>query len=231
MKKLGMLGGMSYESTAVYYQLINQEVNRRLKASHSAEIIMYSFDYDELEKRLEKHLWQEIEDRMVEEANKLILAGAEGMMLCANTIHQIAPGLEKRMSVPLIHIVKETYKEVKKINLQKVGLIGTKYTMESTMYPSYFNEHGIAVTVPNECDQQMIHDIIYKELIIGKFDEFSRQKILQIIDNMHVDGIILGCTELPILIKKEHLQIHRFDTMEIHAKAAAKWMLSDTYDL
>jgi aspartate racemase len=231
MKKLGMLGGMSYESTAVYYQLINHEINKQLKSSHSAEIIMYSFDYDELEKRLEKHLWQEIEDRMVEEAYKLISVGAECIMLCANTIHQIAPGLEKKISVPLIHIVKETYKEVKKMNLKKVGLIGTKYTMESTMYPSYFNEHGIEVIVPDQHDQQVIHDIIYKELIIGNFNDESRQKILHIIDHMHVDGIILGCTELPMLIKKEHLPIHRFDTMEIHAKAAAKWMLSDTYDL
>lgn len=227
MKCLGMIGGMSYESTKVYYELINQEINRKLKKSHSAEIVMYSFDYDILEKWLEENRWDLIENRLIKETLKLKSIGAEGIILCANTMHQVANQVEESVGLPLIHIVKSTFQCVNQKKLTKVGLIGTIYTMQSDMYHSYFKSHGIEIITPSLDNQKIIHHIIYKELIIGKLSEESREKILQIIKSLEVEGIILGCTELPLLIKEEHLSIHRFDTMEIHAKSAVKFMLGD----
>jgi aspartate racemase len=148
-------------------------------------------------------------------------------MLLANTIHLVSEGIEKRCHTKLIHIVEETYREVNKSLLKHVGLIGTAYTMQSDMYEAYFKPRGINLSVPKKEDQDIIHNIIYQELIKGVFLETSRQAILKIIDNMNVEGIILGCTELPMLIKEEDLQIKRYDTMMIHAKAAAEWILQD----
>ena len=227
MKTLGLLGGMSYESTAVYYHIINQEVQKKLGGSHSAKLVLYSFDYHELETYLKKNDMTAIENRCVEEGRKLLNHGAERIMLLANTIHLVSEGIEKRCHTKLIHIVEETYREVNKSLLKHVGLIGTAYTMQSGMYEAYFKPRGINLSVPKKEDQDIIHNIIYQELIKGVFLETSRQAILKIIDNMNVEGIILGCTELPMLIKEEDLQIKRYDTMMIHAKAAAEWMLQD----
>lgn len=225
MYKLGILGGMSYELTQVYYQIINQEINKKLKKSHSAELVMYSFDYDEIEELLIKDRWDLIKNRLVEEGLKLKLIGAKGLILCANTVHIVADFVEKEVGLPLIHIVKETYQAVQNQSLKKVGLIGTSYTMKSGIYHNYFKDRGIEVVVPKEEDQNLIHDVIYQELIVGKYSDLSRNKILDIIKRMDVEGIILGCTELPLLILDKDLAISRFDTMEIHAKAAANWMI------
>lgn len=225
MKKLGLLGGMSYESTQIYYQIINQEINRKLKKSHSAELIIYSFDYDELEQLLEAGRWDLIEKRLIEEGLKLKSIGAKGLLLCANTMHQVAEYVEKEVGLPLISIIKETYNAVKQKDLTRVGLIGTLYTMKSGMYQRYFKDQGIQIVEPSFEDQQFVHHVIYKELIVGIYREESRDRILKIIESMHVEGIILGCTELPLLILDKDLSIHRFDTMDIHAKKAAAWML------
>lgn len=225
MNKLGLLGGMSYESTQIYYRIINQEINKKLKKSHSAELVMYSFDYRELEVLLEQNRWDLIEKRLIEEGLKLKSIGAKGLILCANTVHQVQDQVESGVGLPLISIVKETYEAVRSKNIQKVGLIGTLYTMKSGMYQSYFKEHGLEVVLPSIEDQRFIHHVIYQELVVGIYHEESRKRIIHIIESMHVDGIILGCTELPLLILDKHLHIHRFDTMDIHAKAAAKWML------
>lgn len=232
MKILGMLGGMSYESTLTYYQYINQGIQHRLKSSHSAKIYMYSFDYQELDDALHRHDWITIKKRLIEESLKLKNAGAQGLMLCANTTHLVADEVEKHVGLPLIHIADETAKVVKSLHLKRVGLIGTRYTMESDLYPSRLKQQGIDVIVPNPKDQETIHHIIYHELIRGQWHDSSRQKILTIIDNMHVEGVILGCTELPLLIRPEDLWIHRFDTLKIHAEAAVDWMLQgDNHDL
>lgn len=225
MYKLGILGGMSYESTQVYYRIINQEINKKLKKSHSAELVMYSFDYDEIEEFLKNNRWDLIKNRLVEEGLKLKLIGAKGLILCANTVHLVAEHIEKEIGLPLIHIVKETYKAVKEKNVTKVGLIGTSYTMKSGMYQKYFKDRDIEVVIPEENDQDYIHQVIYQELIIGKYNTESRNKIIEIINHLNVEGIILGCTELPLLISEKDLSIARFDTMDIHAKAAAHWML------
>ena len=227
MKTLAMLGGMSYESTTHYYQIINEEINRHLKGSHSAKLLMYSFDYNELEKKLEKGLWNDIKERLIDEAKKLKSIGAEGLILCANTMHIVARDVEKEVGMPLIHIAEETMKIIKEKNLKKVGLIGTSYTMKSRLYDDYANQFKIELVKPNPLDQDVIHQVIYTELIVGMMRDESREKIIKIIDEMQVEGIILGCTELPLLIRKEDLNIERFDTLEIHAKQAALWMLGD----
>ena len=225
MYKLGILGGMSYESTQVYYRIVNQEINHILHQSHSAELVMYSFDYNEIEVLLKENRWDLIKNLLVDEGSKLKLIGAKGLILCANTVHIVADYVEKEVGLPLIHIVKETFHVVLSQGLKKVGLIGTSYTMNSGIYQNYFIERGIEVVIPNEKDQKLIHDVIYQELIVGQYSDLSRNKILDIINRMNVQGIILGCTELPLLILDKDLKISRFDTMEIHAKAAANWMI------
>jgi aspartate racemase len=232
MKTLGILGGMSYESTLTYYQLINRGINKRLKGSHSASIYMYSFDYQELDSALQNKDWAYISNRLIEEGLKLKQVGAEGLMLCANTTHLVADQVKEKVQLPLIHIADETAKFIQTKGLKCVGLIGTRYTMESDMYPSRLSHYGIEVVLPHAKDQEIIHHIIYHELIVGQFKDNSRQQILDIIHKMNVKGIILGCTELPLLIREEDLMIHRFDTLHIHAEAAIEFMLKgDQHDL
>jgi aspartate racemase len=227
MKTLAMLGGMSYESTLTYYQVINEVINQKMGGSHSAKIIMYSFDYAELESLLEKGEWQRIEDRLTEEALKLKACGADGFLLCANTMHLVADKVEKRVGLPLIHIAKETIKEVKAKGIQNVGLLGTMYTMQSDLYDKLAKAENITIVKPSPEQQMKIHDVIYKELIVGKMHDQSRRDLLAIIDSLEVDGVILGCTELPLLIREKDLDIARFDTLYLHAKKAALWMLGD----
>lgn len=232
MKTLGMLGGMSYESTLTYYQLINQGINKQLKGSHSASIYMYSFDYQELDLALQKKDWTSIAKRLSEEGLKLKQAGAEGLLLCANTTHLVADHVKENVQLPLIHIADETAKVIQEKGIKRVGLIGTRYTMESDMYPLRLSHFGIEVILPDAKDQKMIHHIIYHELIVGQFNDHSRKQIVDIIQKMNVPGIILGCTELPLLIREEDLTIHRFDTLHIHAKAAVTFMLQgENHDL
>lgn len=232
MKTLGMLGGMSYESTVVYYHIINQEVNRILKNSHSASIAMISFDYQELEDLLKKNEWETITKILVNAGNKLKVAGAHQLMICANTMHIVADEIEKQVGLKVIHIAKETLNAISHEHIDKVGLIGTLYTMQSQIYPDIAKTMGIDIITPHEDDQKIIHDVIYKELIVGIKSEQSKQKIIDIINNMGVNGIILGCTELPLLIKQEDLSIAYFDTLKIHALSAAKWLCEgETYDI
>jgi aspartate racemase len=209
----------------IYYQLINQGINQRLKKSHSAQIYMYSFDYDELENALEHQDWDYMAKRLIEEGLKLKSSGAKGLMLCANTTHIVADRIKKEVQLPLIHIADETAKVIQSLGFTRVGLIGTRYTMESDLYPSRLRPFGIDVVVPTLEDQNMIHHIIYRELIVGIYDQKSRDKIVSMIEKMHVQGIILGCTELPLLIRKEDLSIHRLDTLDIHSRAAVNFML------
>lgn len=227
MKRIGLIGGMSYESTQIYYRIINEEINRALKKSHSADLVMSSFDYQELKEYMEGHRWDLVEERLYEEGNHLKMIGAKGLVLCANTVHIVALQLEKRWDIPLIHIAKCVRDEVEQSDLKKVLLLGTQYTMQSDIYQTLFKEKGIEVITPSLKDQLYIHQCIYNELIVGDFRLESRHKIVEIIHKMSVQGVILGCTELPLLIKDEHLSIKRLDTLFIHAKAIAKWMLKE----
>lgn len=225
MRTLGMIGGMSYESTTVYYDLINKYVNQAKGLSHSAPILMVSFDYQKIEILLENSQWNELTDMMIEAGEKLKSIGAEGIILCANTMHIIADKVDKSLGIPLIHIAKETLHEANIRGYHKVGLLGTRYTMESSIY----DHDEIEVIKPTVDEMTTIHTIIYQELIVGKYLATSLEKLVNIIDRLKARGaeaIILGCTELPLLIKPEHSTLPILNTLTIHAKAAANFIMS-----
>ncbi|RJX26703.1 MAG: amino acid racemase [Acholeplasma sp.] len=226
MKTLGMLGGMSYESTTVYYDLINKFVNQALGFSHSAKILMVSFDYQELEILLEKSAWKELTIKMIDQGLKLKSIGADGLILCANTMHIIAEDVQKSVGLPLIHIAKETLHEAKIRGYKKVGLLGTRYTMTSSIY----DQEDIEVIKPTDQEMTVIHEIIYQELIVGKYLSSSLEKAKTVIKHLKERGaeaIVLGCTELPLLIKPEDIDLPILNTLYIHARAAANFVVSN----
>ena len=229
MKTIGLLGGMSYESTLEYYRLINQGIQRAMGGSHSAQILLYSFDYRELEVLLEKDHWQQIEDRLTEEGHKLKEAGADMIALCANTVHIVAKNVEKRVGLPLIHIAEATADKAIDKGLKKVLLLGTIYTMGSTMYKDIFKQKNIELITPSLRDQAFIHRVIYHELIRGIFNEGSRIKFLEIIHKIEedstIDGVILGCTEIPLLIEQKHIELPLLNTLEIHVEKMIEALL------
>lgn len=231
MKTIGILGGMSFESTTVYYQEINKLVNKELQLSHSAKILLYSFDYRELEILLEQNDWRKITNLLITQANKLKTAGADFLLIGANTMHIVADQIEEATQLKICHIVDATLEKVKSLNLTKVLLLGTKYTMQSTIYQNRFEKQGIEVITPQTQDQDIIHDIIYNELILGKFNVSSKQKIIDIMKlsmKTGVQGFILGCTEIPLLIHEEDIDAPIFNTLKLHVEEAVKWMLDPT---
>jgi aspartate racemase len=230
MKTIGLLGGMSWESTLEYYRLINLEVKRQLGGSHSAKILMYSFDYHELELLLEQDRWDEITKLLVYHGKKLKESGAEILLICANTMHIVADEVEKQVGIPLVHIAKATLNQVKYLDLTNVLLVGTIYTMKSTLYPNIFSHQDVSVIVPDIRDQAMIHRTIYHELILGIFSNESKVKFIEVINKAKlkgIQGVILGCTEIPMLIQQQDLDIPLFNTMEIQVKAAVDFSLND----
>lgn len=229
MKTIGMLGGMSFESTLDYYKLINEGIRNQLNGSHSAKIMMYSYDYAELELLLEKNKWDEITNRLTEEAIKLKEQGADFLVICANTMHIVADEVERRSGLKVVHIVKSTLEYAKENKIKKVLLLGTLYTMQSDMYPNIFNKDNIEVITPNKVDQAFIHRTIYLELIRGILSNDSKTRLLNIIKDHQkngVEGVILGCTELPLLVKPSDLEIYVMNTLELHAKAVVQYALS-----
>jgi aspartate racemase len=230
MKTIGLLGGMSWESTLEYYRLINLEVKSRFGGSHSAKILMYSFDYHELELLLEQDRWDEITKLLVYHGKKLKESGADVLVICANTMHIVANEVEKQVGLPLIHIAKATLNEVQNLGLKKVLLIGTMYTMKSTLYPDIFSDQDVSIITPDTRDQALIHRTIYKELILGIFTNESKENFIEIINKsklMGVQGVILGCTEIPMLIQQQDLDIPLFNTMKVHVKAAVDFAIND----
>ncbi|WP_409228710.1 aspartate/glutamate racemase family protein [Gudongella sp. SC589] len=230
MKKMGLLGGMSWESSLEYYRIINKEVKSKLGGSHSANCLMYSFDFQEIEDLQHKGEWERLKKLMVDEAMKLKKAGAEFIVICTNTMHLMAPDIEENTGLKVIHIADATGDEIIKRDVNKVLLLGTKFTMEGTFYRERLEKKGIEVLIPGESDRQVIHDIIYNELILGKFNPESRRKYVDIINkaaDIGVTGVVLGCTEIPLLIKDKDVDIEVFDTTEIHAKAAVEYATED----
>ncbi len=229
MKTIGLLGGMSWESTLEYYRTINQYTKQMLGTSNSAKCIMYSYNYHELEKLLNQGRWKEITDELVKDAKKLKEFGADFILICANTMHIVVDEVQNKAGIEVLHIAQATKNEIINLNLKKIGLLGTKFTMESSMYPDIMKSDGIDVILPNKDEQDFIHHVIYDELILGVLLPDSKQKFLKIIDNMKqrgAQGVILGCTEIPSLIKQEDVDIPIFDTMKIHAIAAVKKALT-----
>ncbi len=229
MRRIGLIGGISWEASNEYYKLINTEVRNRLGASHSAECIMYSFNFGEVADLQHKGDWQTLTDKMVLEAKRLEQAGSECLVICANTMHKMVDAIEAETDFEIIHIADVTGKKVQEKGLRKVGLIGTKYVMGGNFYQQRIqNLYGIDVIVPSADNQEIIHDVIYNELVQGKILESSREKYLKVIQSLvdkGAEGIILGCTEIPLLIKQDHLSIPVFDTMTIHAMAAVDFAL------
>jgi len=231
MKTIGLLGGMSWESTALYYQQINKMVHSKLGKLHSAKVIINSVDFEEIAALQAKGLWQEAGAYLADQALNLEKAGAECILVCTNTMHKIAPQIEDAITVPFIHIADATAKEIVSQNIGKVALLGTAFTMEQDFYKARLQDHGIDVIIPNEADRKIVHRIIYEELCLGVINPDSRQKYETIVEALIADGaegIILGCTEICILIGKVKFSVPLFDTTAIHAKEAVSFSLNES---
>lgn len=224
MKTIGFIGGMSWESSLEYYRITNQMIKEKLGEPHSCKSIMFSVDFAEFEKLQHKGDWELLTSKMVDIAIKLEKAGSDLVLICTNTMHKMAPDIQKSIKVPLLHIADTAAEEIKNNNMEKVGLLGTKFTMEQDFYKKRLKEkHGIDVVIPNKKEREIVHNVIYKELISGIIKEESREKFRKIINNLKkngAEGVILGCTEIPLLIKNKDSDIPVFDTTMIHAKKA-----------
>ncbi|MDN5202672.1 aspartate/glutamate racemase family protein [Fulvivirgaceae bacterium BMA10] len=230
MKVIGLIGGMSWESSKMYYEFVNERVKELAGGAHSCKSIMISVDFAEIEKLTFENKWDEIADMMAECARQLERAGADIILLCTNTIHLVSDAIVHAVGIPFLHIAKATGEAVKRQQLRKVGLLGTKFTMEKDFYTRILEEqYNLEVVIPQDLDRQIIHDIIYKELVAGQFLEASREKCKMIIEDLQkegIEGVILGCTELPILISETDVDIPTFDTSRIHAHEAVEWALT-----
>ncbi len=228
MKRIGLIGGMSWESSQDYYRIINEEVKAQLGGSHSADCIMYSFDFQLIEDLQHNGEWEKLTQIMVNEANNLKKAGAEFIVICTNTMHIMAKDIEEKTNLKVLHIAQATASAIKEKKLKKVLLLGTKFTMEGTFYKDILNENDIEVIIPEDEDREFIHHVIYTELVRGLIKEESKQKYLSIINSLKakgIEGVVLGCTEIPMLVKQEDLDIPVLNTTEIHSKAAAEFSL------
>lgn len=229
MKTIGLIGGMSWESSIEYYKLINELVKEKLGGVHSCKCIMNSVDFAEIEKLQHNGEWEKLTEIMVNIAKKLEKSGADCIVICTNTMHKMADDIEKEVKIPLIHIADSVGENIIKLNLKKVALLGTKFTMEQDFYKERIRKKfGIEVIIPNESDKNIIHKVIYEELVKGQFKDESRQEYIRIINELVKDGaegIILGCTEIPLLINESDVEISIFDTTKLHSESAVKFAL------
>ena len=224
MKTIGLIGGMSWESTVTYYQVINETIKKQLGGLHSAKCILYSVDFDEIEKYQVSREWYKSADVLSEAAQALERAGEDYIVICTNTMHKVAPEIGRRIHIPILHIADMTAAELQKQGVKKVGLLGTKYTMRQDFYKNILIEQGIEVVIPNDADVDVVNQIIYDELCLGKISEQSKDIYLDIIMKLAQDGaqgIILGCTEIGLLVRQSDTDIPLFDTTLIHAEQAA----------
>ncbi len=230
MKTIGMLGGMSWESTATYYRLINTGIKATLGGLHSAQIAMVSVDFAQIEKMQASGDWQAAADALSVAAKGIQAAGADFLVICTNTMHKVAPEIESAISIPLLHIADATGSQLKANGHTKVGLLGTAFTMEQAFYKERIQEKfGIEVVIPNSVDRALVHNVIYSELCLGQISDRSRQDYLSIVDklaNAGAQSIILGCTEIALLLQQQHTAVPLFDTTAIHAHAAVQLALS-----
>ena len=224
MKTIGMIGGMSWESTVTYYRIINETIKRELGGFHSAKILLYSVDFDEIEKYQSSGEWDKSADLLSDAAERLEKAGADFIIICTNTMHKVAPQMSKHISIPIIHIAEATAEKLKERGITTVGLLGTKYTMTQDFYKTKLTDAGIKVVIPNDEDIETVNAVIYNELCLGNIREKSKENYLAIIKKLAdsgAQGVILGCTEIGLLIRQEDLDLPVFDTTLIHAEKAA----------
>ncbi|MDS1141358.1 aspartate/glutamate racemase family protein [Pusillimonas sp. SM2304] len=230
MKTIGLIGGMSWESTADYYREINEGVKQALGGLHSAKIALFSVDFEPVEKLQHQGDWQGAAAVLADAARRVEAAGADCVLICTNTMHKAARDVEQAVSIPLLHIADATAQELALHGVKKVGLLGTAFTMEQDFYKGRLQQlHGLDVMVPGEHDRKIVHDIIYQELCLGQLREPSKAHYLRIIDALAKQGaqaVILGCTEIGLLVKQADTQVMLFDTTVIHARKAVQWALS-----
>ncbi|KXI27305.1 aspartate/glutamate racemase family protein [Paraglaciecola hydrolytica] len=230
MQTIGLIGGMSWESTASYYQLLNREVKQRLGGLHSAKIVLVSVDFAEIEQLQHQGNWQQAGDVLAQAAQSVEAAGADFFLICTNTMHKVAEQVSASVSIPLLHIADATGAVLIEHKIKKVALLGTRFTMQEDFYKKRITESfGIEVLVPSADEQTLLHDIIYQELCLGIIKDDSRRTFMQIMQNLvtqGAEGIILGCTEIGLLISQAHTQCKLFDTTSIHVNSAVNQALS-----
>jgi aspartate racemase len=229
MKTIGLIGGMSWESTVEYYRIINQEVGRRLGGFHSAKILMYSVDFGEIESLMREASWEQIGGHVATIAKALERGGADVILLCTNTVHKVASWIENATKVPFIHIADATGEEISGKGLKKIGLLGTRYTMEEDFYKKRLTEKfGLSVLIPPDEKMGIVNDVIFNELCHGIINQSSNDQFKEVIGELvarGAEGIILGCTEIPMLIKESDCPVPLFDTTSIHALRSVDWAL------
>jgi len=228
MKTVGIIGGMSWESSQLYYRLINQGVQKRLGGLHSARLLMYSVDFAPVEKLQHLGDWEGAANILIEAARWLEAGGAAFFLIAANTMHRVAEAVAGAVNIPLLHIADATAEQLLGDNVRRVGLLGTAFTMELDFYRERIERQGIEIVVPELHDRQMVHDIIYQELCFGNIDADSRDVYLAIIDRMReqdIEAVILGCTEIGMLIESQHTDLPLYDTTAIHAAQAVEYAL------
>jgi aspartate racemase len=223
MKTIGLLGGMSWESTGLYYRLINELVKRELGGLHSAAIAMVSVDFHEVEQLQRAGDWDAAGALLAGKAKQVEAAGADLLVLCTNTMHRVAPAIQVAISIPLLHIADATAQRIHEAGIDTVGLLGTRFTMEQAFYRGRLDASGLNVLVPDENDRETVHRVIYDELCLGDVRDESRTAYLQIIESLQAKGargVIAGCTEIGMLVGQNDLELPLFDTTAIHAEAA-----------
>ena len=229
MKTIGLIGGMSWESTANYYRDINERVKQRLGGLHSARILLYSVDFQEIERLQHQGRWDEAGEQLGDIARRLEGAGADVVALCTNTMHKVAPAIEAALRVPFLHIADPTAQAVKQAGIGRIGLLGTRFTMEEDFYRGRLvQRHGLDVIVPDPAERETVHRVIYDELCLGKVEERSRQAYRDIIAHLverGAEGVILGCTEIAMLVSPADSPVPLFDTTQLHAVSAVDFAL------
>lgn len=224
MKTIGLLGGMSWESTALYYKLINEEIKKQLGGLHSAKVVIYSVDFDEIEKLQHHGAWDETAKILGEAAKNIQNASADFLVICTNTMYKVAPLIQMHIDIPILHIADATGKKLQNENIKKVGLLGTAFTMQQDFYKERINKNfDIEVLIPSEEDMNIVHKIIYEELCLGLIKEYSKKEYLRIIDDLAskgAQGVILGCTEIGMIVKQSDTQVKLYDTTVIHSLEA-----------
>lgn len=228
MKTIGMIGGMSWESTVTYYKIVNQLIKQELGGFHSAKVLLYSVDFSEIEECQVKSEWDKGAELLSDVAVKLEQAGADFILICTNTMHKVAQQIQSRIGIPIIHIADAAADELKRHNISKVALLGTKYTMTQDFYKQKLESAGITVLIPDEQGIETVNDIIFNELCLGNILDISRRKycnIIEILAKQGAQGVVLGCTEIGMLIHQQDVTLPIFDTTVIHATKAARLAL------
>ena len=230
MKTIGLIGGMSWQSTVPYYRLINEIVSQKLGGLHSAKLILWNMDFEAIASLQRQDRWQEAGEVMADAALRLQQAGAESIVICTNTMHKLVPAMQPHLQIPILHIADATAQVIRQAGLRKVGLLGTRFTMEDSFYVSHLREHyGLEVITPDAAARQLVHNVIFNELCVGEEKATSRaqyREIMAALAQQGAEGIIFGCTEIAMLVDQSDAAVPVFDTTTLHASYAAEWALA-----